>query len=158
MAEEEQAGRGTVREDRDLDLGWAAAEWAEVEAGREVPVAQERERVARAREVRAPVPEVCGKAAPAQAGPAQVPAVVREPAEEELGLGQVARVAGLAPVEVGERERVRVAAVRVLAEERERVREEADSAEAAPVLGRVEGRERAEVELARAERDSRENG
>lgn len=60
----EWAGRGTVREDRGRDLGWAAAGWVEVAA----PAAEELEQVEERGAAQVPVAlaEHCGKVA---AGP-----------------------------------------------------------------------------------------
>ena len=84
-------------------MGWAAEEWEEVAAGREVrvPEAEARELEALARvEVRVPAAEVCGKPAPA-AGRALVVAQVtvvarvqaedRDQAEAALDRAEVAR-------------------------------------------------------------------
>lgn len=154
------AGRGTVPEERDRDSGWAAEEWAEVGAGREVRgrAAEERELEARAREVRVPAAAVCGKAAPGVAGPVagRVPAAGRE---AELGPGRVVRVAGPAPAEAGERERVAGRAEVGLAQVLDL--EARGLAEVEQVLAgvvRVAGLERAEEELDRVERERREDG
>ena len=170
VAEEEWAGRGTVRAERDRDSGWAAEEPAEAAAGREVREAEAREREARA-EAGGPVrAEVCGIAELAEArvpvaGRVLAQARVRdlELAEVELDLVRAELAGAVARVEVGERERARVEVEeRARVEEEERARVEEDSAE----VGRVRVLEAEElvaevvrvVELERAERERRENG
>lgn len=195
-AEEERAGRGMVPEAPGRVLGWAAEEWAEAEAGRD------RARAAEEREPAAPEEAVgrvraadCGKAAPAAGrDPVGLDLVADREAGEADPEGRAEVAGGLDPAEVGEREleldRVGVAAPEAGAlaadpveEERVRVRGEAVSAEAEPVLAQVlvervpveeedsvaevvraeeavpaQEQELAEEELGRAERGRRENG
>ena len=108
MAEEEQAGRGTVPAERVRDSGSAAEEWAEVEAGRDqAPEAEARGLEARAEAEGRVRAEGCGRAEPAEARAVvraadQVLVEDRARAEAELAvaLGLEAEVA--VPGEVGE--------------------------------------------------------
>ena len=182
-AEEEQVGRGMVPEDRGRDLGWAAEEWAEAEAGRDRARAEEeREPAAREEAVVRVRAADCGNRARAAGrdpvGLDLVAAQVRG-ADREVGEADPAGRAEVAPAEVGERvaDRVGVAAPEAGAlvahpveGERLRVWAEGVSAEVAQVRVEVEqdlavaqgvvreAEELVEEELGRAERGGQENG
>ena len=134
MAEEEQAGPGTVLEEQDQDSGWVAEEWAEA-------AARGPAREARAEEAGRVRAAVCGIAALVEvvarvAGSAQVRVEDPEAARARVEVEEAA------PAEAGEPVAVRGEVARVGAVE-ERVRVGAEDLAEVAVLAQVEELEEA---------------